>query len=117
MDESNQVAGIRLLVIVGNKADLAETGHRAVSTEDARRWATEVAGAQVYMETSAKDDDATGGNVTALFEEIARQAIELLPADSGEGADSAEDTSASGGGDGVIDFSEAPSRSYRCCYS
>ena len=61
-------------ILVGNKADLAESepGRRAVTEDDARKVAN--AHGMTYIETSAK----SGANVEAAFERLAGLALESL---------------------------------------
>jgi small GTP-binding protein len=63
-----------ILVVVGNKSDLAE--HRSVLESTARSYAKTIDA--FYIETSAKENV----NVTELFQELAERAAEQLPVDA-----------------------------------
>jgi len=96
-----------LLMVVGNKSDLAEG--RSIPYEDARNFA-ESRGA-FYVETSAKDDR----NVQRLFAELSRRAAERLPPDPPARSDvdpNRIDLSSSAGGG-----TYASSSSGGCCSS
>jgi small GTP-binding protein len=71
-----------LLVVVGTKSDLAE--HRSVSTEEAKDFCSSIH-AVLYMETSAKEDVM----VKELFQQVARRALQMIPARSSSAAEGA----------------------------
>jgi small GTP-binding protein len=64
-----------LLAVVGTKSDLS--GHRSVSTQEAKDFCSTIR-AVLYMETSAKEDV----NVKELFQQVARRALQMIPAQS-----------------------------------
>jgi len=80
-----------VMALAGNKADLADAGQRAVTTEEASEYAKEQG--LHFAETSAK----TAANVDALFGEVARR----LPRGGGQGqaaGQHGEGAAAAGGG-------------------